>query len=114
MKQYDSYIILGCHFPVGCIKLIMENSTLKYFNSKIKISHNCEILEVETPLTDDKTYKTYYLKINIEQSEQSIIKLDKLDYDKNKYRALLEIFDMEYMGPYLISIPVVRDLPNYK
>ncbi len=36
MKQYDSYLILGCHFPKSGIELIISNSSLKYFNNKIK------------------------------------------------------------------------------
>ncbi len=115
MKQYDSYLILGCHFPISGIELINGNSSLKYFNNKIKNLYECEIIEVNVPISDVNMIKQYYVKICLEQSEDSILKLESLvnkDYDK--FKELLGIFEIDNRDPYLIAVPIVRELPNYE
>jgi len=115
MKQYDSYLIFGCHFSKKSVELITANSTLKYFNNKIKNVYNCEIIEATIPVTDNQSFKQYYLKIMIEQSDPSILKVDKLkEIDIEKYKQILDIFEMEFIDPYLISVPIIRELPNYQ
>lgn len=113
MKQFDSYIVYGCHFPEKSIKLITSHSSLNYFNNKIKTQYNCEILELEVPLYNKYTKNKYFLSIIIDKSNQTILKLDKLEQISLKgYTTLLKMFDLTKIDPYLISVPVVRNLPE--
>lgn len=115
MKQYDSYLILGCHFPKSGIDLITGNSSLKYFNNKIKNLYGCEIIEANVPVSEKNIIKQYYVKISTEQSDESILKLESLknkEYDK--FKELLGIFEIESREPYLIAVPIVRELPSYE
>jgi len=115
MKQYDSYLILGCHFPKSGIELIISNSSLKYFNNKIKNLYGCEIIEVNVPISDVNMIKQYYVKICMEQSDESILKLESLvNKDYVKFKELLGIFEIESREPYLIAVPIVRELPSYE
>jgi len=114
MKQYDSYLIYGIHFPKKGVDLVNANSSLKFFNSKIRTTYNCEIFEATVPIKDDVSIKQYFLKLCIEQSDQTLLKIDKIkDVNLDKYKDLLEIFEMDYIEPYLIAIPIIRDLPSY-
>ncbi len=115
MKQYDSYLIYGCHFPKTVVDIITVNSSLKYFNTKIHSTYGCEIIEVDVPVNDKIILKQYLLKIIFEQSEQSILKIEDIkNVDLNKYREILELFEIGYIDPYFISIPIVRELPSYQ
>ena len=112
MKQYDSYLIFGCHFPRNGVNLILLKSSLEDFNRKIRLLYNCEIIEMNIPISDDNIIKQYYLRICIEQSDNSIIKIDKLsEVDIKKFGRVLNIFEMD-IEPYLIGIPIVRELPD--
>ena len=114
MKQYDSYLILGCHFPRRAIEIIENSSSLKFFNKKIRDLYNCEILDVMVPINDTQTIRQYYLRIIIEQSDESIIKLENIGtIDKIKFNDVLDIFELDKMEPYLIAIHFIRELPNY-
>lgn len=114
MKQYDSYLIYGCHFPKKAVEIITTNSSLRYFNNKIRLSYNCEIVEANVPISDTKTMKQYFLKICLDQSEQSILKLDQIkDLDISKFKELLELFEIDDIEPYFIGVPILRELPNY-
>lgn len=111
MKQYDSYLIYGCHFPEKNIKFITEHSSLKYFNTKIINQYNCEILVCDIPQHDDEQITRYFLRILLEQSDDSIVKLENLEkINKKGFKDILELFEIEIMEPYLISIPIVREL----
>jgi len=115
MKQYDSYIIFGCHFPKSGIDLITGNSSLKYFNNKIRNLYGCEIIELNVPVSEENIIKQYFIKIIIEQSEQGILKLDGIvNFNNEKFKELLGIFEIESREPYLIAVPIVRELPNYE
>lgn len=115
MKQYDSYLILGCHFPRSGIELILGNSSLNFFNNKIRNLYNCEIIEVNVPISDVNMMKQYYVKICMEQSEQAIMNINNLAHlNYDKFNELLGIFEIERRDPYLIAIPIVRELPNYE
>ena len=111
MKQYDSYLIYGCHFPSKCVNIIKEHSTLKYFNQKLQTQYNCYIFEANIPHMDDTILTRYFLQILLEQSDASIIKLDKLDkLEKGGYEEVLKLFELDVIEPYLISVPIVREL----
>lgn len=113
MKQYDSYLILGCHFPSKCIDIINSNSSLPFFNNKLKHQFNCEIIEILTPIHDQKEQTQFFLKISLEQSDKSILKLDSIkDLQFDKFYEVMEIFELEKLQPYLISIPICRLLPQ--
>lgn len=113
MIQYDSYLIYGCHFPNKSIELITSHSSLKYFNNKIRQQYNCEILELEIPLYDNNIKKEYYLSINLNRAENSLIKFDKIEKISLKgYVELLKMFNLSELDPYLISVPFVRNLPE--
>ena len=59
---------------------------------KIKNVYNCEIIEATIPITDNQLFKQYYLKIIIEQSDPSILKVDKLkEIDIEKYKQVDDI-----------------------
>jgi len=114
MKQYDSYLIYGCHFPSLGVEIILANSSLKFFNNKIKDLYNCEIIQLNIPINDEKCIKQYFLKINVEQSEQGIIKLENIkDIDITKFKEVMEMFEIDAIEPYMIAVPICRDLPNY-
>lgn len=114
MKQFDSNLILGCHFPRRGIEIIEGSSSLRFFNKKIRDLYNCEILDVMVPVNDTETIRQYYLRIIIEQSDGSILKMESInDVDKSKFKEVLEIFELESMDPYLIAVSFIRELPNY-
>ena len=111
MKQIDSYLIYGCHFPKKCINLITEHSSLKYFNNKLIQQYNCEILELHIPQYDNEKINRYFLRILVEQSDDAIIKLENLGkIGKSGFEDVLRLFEMDVMEPYLISVPIVREL----
>ena len=114
MKQYDSYLIFGCHFPRKAIEIIESNSSIRFFNKKIKELYNCEIIEAIVPINEKYNIKNYFLKIIVEQSDDSILKVEKIkDIDSSKFLELLDVFELDRIEPYLISVPFIRDLPNY-
>jgi hypothetical protein len=46
-----------------------------------------------------------------DQSDQSILQFDNLkNIDKNGFYKILTTFDIENREPYLISVPIVREL----
>ena len=111
MKQFDSYLIYGCHSPSKSIKLITEHSSLKYFNNKLIQQYNCEILELSIPHINNEQYNRYFLRIIVEQSDDAIIKLDNLvKISKKGYEEVLRMFEIDEIEPYLISVPIVREL----
>lgn len=111
MKQYDSYLIYGCHFPTRCVNLITEHSSLKFFNQRLMNQFNCCIIELEVPHIENTHLRRYFLKIDIEQSDESIMQLDKLAHiDKEGFYSVLDMFDLDKMEPYLIGVPIVRIL----
>jgi hypothetical protein len=111
MKQFDSYIIYGCHFSEIYYKMIIQNMNLNIFNSKICSQYKCKIYEFNVPILENKEQKKYFLGINFEQSDTSILNLDNLEnIDKNGYYKILELFNIEKKDPYLISIPIIRYL----
>ena len=110
MKQYDSYLIYGCHFPEKIIKLIESHSSLSYFNEKIKNQYNCKIIAFDVPIIEDIIKKKYYLSVIVEQSEESIIRNN--DIKDGGFSEVLKLFDMDEIKPYFISVPIVRNLPD--
>lgn len=115
MKQYDSFLIYGCHFSENIYELIKKNTSIKYFNTKINNLYKCTIHELNIPIYTDNNIHTeikkYFLGINIEQSDVSIIEYDKIkEIDKSGYYKILEMFDISKIDPYLISIPIVRNI----
>lgn len=119
MKQYDSYIIYGIHLSNKTVELIKNakindpNDNLINFNNKIKQQFNCEILELTVPVTHLIEIKQYFLQICIDQSDLSIIKMENIkNITIDKFSKLLEILNIEITVPYLISVPIVRLLPN--
>lgn len=111
MKQFDSYLIYGCHFPSKSINLIKEHSSLKYFNNKLIQQYNCEILELTIPHYNNEQYIRYFLRIIVEQSDDGIINLDNLGkIDRKGFVDVLRLFEMDEMEPYLLSVPIVREL----
>jgi len=111
MKQYDSYIIYGCHFPNNIFELITKNTSISFFNSKIATQFNCKIHEFEVPISESMTQKKYFLAINLEQSDNSILQLSNIEKfsDKKCFYKMLETFDMNKIEPYFISVPIVRN-----
>ena len=111
MKQYDSCIIYGCHFPELIYKMIIKNTSLSFFNSKIEAQFKCKIYEYDVPILENISQKKYFLAIIQEQSDQSILQFDNLkNIDKNGFYKILTTFDIENREPYLISVPIVRDI----
>ena len=111
MKQFDSYIIYGCHFPESIYKMIMKNTSLTFFNSKISAQFQCKIHEFDIPISENKEQKKYFLAIILEQSDASILQLDNLkNVDKTSFYKMLETFDIDKKEPYLISVPIIRKL----
>jgi hypothetical protein len=109
MKQYDSYIIYGCHFPEIIYKMITKNTSLTFFNSKVGSQFNCKIHEFYIPISENRIQKKYFLEIILDKSDSSILKLESLiSIDKTGFYKMLEIFDIDKEEPYLISIPIVR------
>lgn len=111
MKQYDSYIIYGCHFPNSIFEIITKTTSLSFFNSKIIPQFHCKIYEFEVPISEFKTQKKYFLAIILEQSDNSILKLSNIgEKDYPGFYKMLETFDINKIEPYLISVPIVRNL----
>ena len=112
MKQYDSYIIYGCHFPNNIFEIITKNTSLTFFNSKIGPQFHCKIHEFEVPISESKTQKKYFLAIILEQSDNSILQLSNIgeSCDYPGFYKMLETFDINKIEPYLISVPIVRNL----
>ena len=111
MKQYDSYMIYGCHFPNNIFEIITKNTSLSFFNSKISAQYNCKIHEFEVPISESTTQKKYFLAIILEQSDHSILKLSSIgEQNYPGFYKMLEIFDIHKIEPYLISVPIVRNL----
>ena len=111
MKQYDSYILYGCHFPEVIFKMITKNTSINFFNSKISKQFNCKIYDFDVPISETYEQKKYFLAIILEQSDQSIILLNNFNnIDKTGFYKMLETFEIEYKEPYLISVPIVRNL----
>lgn len=111
MKQFDSYIIYGCHFPDLIYKMITKNTSLTFFNSKIGPQFQCKIHEFDIPISDGKEHKKYILGIILEQSDASILQYDNIkNVDKTGFYKILETFDIDKKDPYLISLPIVRYL----
>lgn len=109
MKQYDSYIIYGCHFPEPMYKMITKNTSLTFFNSKIGTQFQCKIHELDIPISQIHDQKKYFLAIILEQSDESILQLDNIkNADKTGFYKILETFDIDKKEPYLISVPIVR------
>ena len=109
MKQYDSYIIYGCHFPEPMYKMITKNTSLTFFNSKIGPQFQCKIHELDIPISQTHDQKKYFLAIILEQSDESILQLDNIkNADKTGFYKILETFDIDKKEPYLISVPIVR------
>jgi hypothetical protein len=110
MKQYDSYILYGCHFPEIIFKMITKNTSLTYFNSKISAQYQCKIYEFDVPISENYEQTKYFLAILIEQSDESIINPNNLiNIDITGFYKMLDTFEMEKREPYLISIPIVRN-----
>ncbi len=114
MKQYDSYIIYGCHFPNNIIEIITKNTTLSFFNSKIASQFHCKINEFEVPISENQTLMKYFLAIIQEQSDHSILQLSNIEKssDKTGFYKMLETFDINKIEPYFISVPIVRNLTS--
>lgn len=111
MKQFDSYIIYGCHFPENIYNMIMKNTSISFFNSKISVQFKCKIYELDIPIHDKIEQKKYFLGIILEQSDASILQYENINNaDKSGYYKMLETFDIDKKEPYLISVPIVRDL----
>jgi hypothetical protein len=111
MKQFDSYIIYGCHFSENNYKMIIKNTNLNNFNSIICSQYNCKIYEFNVPISDNKEKKKYFLGINLEQSDTSILTLENLEkINKIGFYKMLETFSIDKKDPYLISIPIIRHL----
>lgn len=111
MKQYDSCIIYGCHFPESIYKMITKNTSLNFFNSKIESQFKCKIYEYDIPISENINQKKYFLAIILEQSDQSILQFDNLkNIDKTGFYKILATFDIEKREPYLISVPIFRNL----
>jgi hypothetical protein len=113
MKQYDSYIIYGSHFPESIYKMITKNTSLSFFNYKIEQQFQCKIYEFDVPISENNNQKRYFLAIILEQSDSSILMIDNFcKIDKTNYYKMLETFDIDKKEPYLISVPIVRLLVN--
>jgi len=111
MKQFDSYIIYGCHFPELIYKMITKNTSLAFFNSKIGFQFQCKIYEFDIPISQNQDQKKYFLAIILEQSDTSIIQYDNIkNVDKTGFYKMLETFDIDKKEPYLISVPIIRRL----
>lgn len=116
MKQFDSYLLFGCHFPKKFVDIILKNSSLKFFNSKISKTYNCEIIKLNVLFSDNFHQENFFLKIlPSNDSPSNIIKhediKDLLNEDKiNKFKSLLESLDQPVIEPYLTSIPIYREL----
>jgi hypothetical protein len=112
MKQYDSYIIYGCHFPNSIFEIITKNTSLTFFNSKIGPQFHCKIHEFEVPISESSTQTKYFLAIILEQSDNSILQLSNIgdSCDKTGFYKMLETFDINKIEPYLISVPIIRNL----
>lgn len=111
MKQFDSYIIYGCHFSENNYKIIEKNTSIDEFNLKICSQYKCKIYEFNVPILENINQKKYFLGINFEQSDTSILKIENLEnIDKKGFYKILELFNIDKKEPYLISIPIVRFL----
>ena len=111
MKQYDSYIIYGCHFPNNIFEIITKNTSISFFNSKIGPQFHCKIHEFEVPISESKTQMKYFLAIILEQSDNSILKLSNIgEHNYQGFYKMLETFDINKIEPYLVSVPIVRNL----
>lgn len=111
MKQFDSYIIYGCHFSENNYKMIIKSTNLNNFNSIIFSQYKCKIYEFNVPISDRIEKKKYFLGINLEQSDTSILKIENLEnINKDGFYKLLETFNIDKKDPYLISVPIIRHL----
>ena len=111
MKQYDSYIIYGCHFPNSIFEIITKNTSISFFNSKIGPQFQCKIHELDIPISQTHDQKKYFLAIILEQSDNSILQLSNIgESNYSGFYKMLETFDINKIEPYLISVPIVRNL----
>ena len=111
MKQYDSYIIYGCHFPNSIFEIITKNTSITFFNSKIGPQFQCKVHEFEVPISESSTQKKYFLAIILEQSDNSILQLSNIgESNYSGFYKMLETFDINKIEPYLISVPIIRNL----
>ena len=111
MKQFDSYIIYGCHFSEHLYNIIIKNTNLNFFNSKISSQYCCKIHEFDIPISENASKKKYFLGIIIDQSDMSILELSNLhNINKAGFYNMLEVFNINKREPYLISVPIFRNL----
>jgi len=101
--KYSAVLIHGCHFPESAVKIIETNSSLSYFNKKLKSHYNCEILEIPVLVSDEEVNVKYFLSICSNQDDKSI--LNKLG-NFHKFGEALELFDLENITPYFIAVPI--------
>jgi len=100
--KYSSFLIYGCNFPENLIKIIETNSSLSYFNKKIKNQYNCEIIKIPVLVDNTTLIEKYYLVVNMNRDDNSIIKT----IPDNKFKEALKLFEMEIIEPYYISVPI--------
>lgn len=118
MKQFDSYLLFGCHLSNQLIEIILKNTTLNFFNSKISLLYDCEIIKLNVIMTDTYNQENYFLKIRYDnEGPTNLLRSDDFNELLNetkiqKFEKLLETLDQQVVKPYLISIPIVRELDS--
>jgi len=111
MKQFDSYIIYGCHFPEYLYKIVTKNTNINFFNSKISTQYSCKIYDFDIPISENTSKKKYFLGIIIDQSDMSILQFENIqNINKAGFYNMLEVFNIHKREPYFISVPILRDL----
>jgi hypothetical protein len=91
--------------------MITKNTSLTFFNSKIGPQFHCKIHEFDVPILQNQDQKKYFLAIILDQSDASIFQFDNIkNVDKTGFYKMLDTFDIDKKEPYLISVPIVRQL----
>ena len=114
MKQFDSYLLFGTHLSERIVNLILRNTSLNYFNIKLK-QYNCEIVKLNVIMTDNFQQTNYFLRILYDLSSNNLIRYEDLkdlgDEERiGNFKKLLNDLSQPVIDPYLISVPIVREL----
>jgi len=114
MKHYDSYLLFGTHLSERIVGLILKNSSLNFFNSKIK-TYGCEIVKLNVIMTDELQQSNYFLRISGDLSSNNLIRNEDLRELLNQekidnFKKLLDDLSQPVIEPYLMSVPIVREL----
>ena len=121
MKEFDSYIIYGCHFPTK-FGLLVENKIEK-LNNNLRANYGIEILKLNVPTKEIEkklfVKNQYFVSIILNIGERNFLR-NNIFFENNKlkqkiidkvvlFKKFMKKFELE-VDPIFLSIPIVREL----